>query len=415
MSAHVLDYELGAPPGWPSAPDDAVYQGMAGALVGAIAPHTEADPVAVLAQLLAAAGALTRRGAYAVVEATRHHPNEFVVLVGDSAKARKGSSWDHVARLMDRASPGFSLRCATGLSSGEGLIWALRDPDGATGASADPPLLVVEPEFASVLKAAGRDVSSLSPVLRSAWDGRPLALLTRNAPARAAAPHVSVVGHITAHELRHHVSGLEVANGLLNRFCFVACRRARLLPDGGDPDPLKGTYMAERLGAHLRAAGQLGHVRFTTAARVAWWDAYVHLSEPRAGMAGGLLARAEAHVLRLSLIYALVDGAASIGVEHLRAALALWEYCADAVEFFFSDATGDPLAEAISAALCHAPQGMTRTEIRDLLGRNRPGAAIDEALAVLAAAGRARTERVETAGRPAQRWFITSLPTAGAY
>ena len=67
-------------------------------------------------------------------------------------------------------------------------------------------------------------------------------------------------------------------------------------------------------------------------------------------MAGGLLARAEAHVLRLSLIYALVDGSASIGAEHLRAALALWGYCADAVEFFFSDATGDPLVEAIGAA-----------------------------------------------------------------
>ena len=243
-------YELAAPPGWPSPPEEAAYQGMAGALVGAIAPHTEADPVAVLAQLLAAAGAVVGRGAYAVVEATRHHPNEFVVLVGDSAKARKGSSWDHVARLMDRASPGFSSRCSTGLSSGEGLVWALRDPDGTDPGSSEPPLVVVEPEFASVLKAAGRDISSLSPVLRSAWDGRPLALLTRNAPARASAPHVVVVGHITAQELRHHVSGLEVANGLLNRFCFVACRRARLLPDGGDPDPLKGTSMPERLGGH---------------------------------------------------------------------------------------------------------------------------------------------------------------------
>lgn len=404
MSAQVAGYELCGIAGWPSAPD-AAYQGMAGALVAAIAPHTEADPVAVLAQLLIAAGAVVGRGAYAVVEATRHHPNEFCVLVGDSAKARKGSSWDHVARLMDRASPGFSLRCATGLSSGEGLVWALRDADGADPRPSEPPLLVVEPEFASVLKAAGRDVSSLSPVLRSAWDGRPLALLTRNAPARAAAPHISVVGHITAQELRHHVSALEVANGLLNRFCFVACRRARLLPDGGDPDPTGGTDMAERLGAHLRAAGRLGHVRFTSAARAAWWDAYVGLSESRVGMAGGLLARSEAHVLRLSLIYALVDGAASIGVEHLGAALALWEYCQDAVEFFFSDATGDPLAEAIGAALCGAPQGMTRTEIRDLLGRNRPGAAIDEALAVLAAAGRARAERVMTAGRPAQRWL----------
>ena len=414
MSAQVLDYELQAPPGWPLPPDDAAYQGMAGALVGAIAPHTEADPVAVLAQLLAAAGALVGRGAYAVVEATRHHGNEFVVLVGDSAKARKGSSWDHVARLMERASPGFSLRCSTGLSSGEGLVWALRDPDGADPGSYAPPLLVVEPEFASVLKAAGRDISSLSPVLRSAWDGRPLALLTRNAPARSSAPHIAVVGHITAQELRHHVSGLDVANGLLNRFCFVACRRARLLPDGGDPDPLDGSDMAERLGEHLAAAGRLGHVRFTAAARVAWWDAYVRLSEPKAGMVGGLLARAEAHVLRLSLIYALIDGASSIGVEHLRAGLALWEYCADAVQLCFGDATGDPLAEAIGAALERAQSGMTRTEIRDLLGRNRPGAAIDEALAALAAAGRARAERVVTAGRPAQRW-VTSVPSPGPH
>ncbi|MGH9305203.1 MAG: hypothetical protein ACRDZ5_12480, partial [Acidimicrobiales bacterium] len=110
------------------------------------------------------------------------HPNGFVVLVGGSAKARKGPSWDHVARLVDRASPGFSLRCATGLSSGEGLVWARRDPDGATPGSLEPPLFVVEPELASILKAAGRDRSSLSPVrARRGTDGRPLALLTPNA------------------------------------------------------------------------------------------------------------------------------------------------------------------------------------------------------------------------------------------
>lgn len=403
----LLAYELPAKPDWPQPPSSDAYQGMAGALVEAIAPHTEADPVAVLAQLLVAAGTVVGRGAYVVVEATRHHGNEFVVLVGDSAKARKGSSWDHVARLMAAACPGFATRCSTGLSSGEGLVWALRDPEGADPGAKDPRLLVVEPEFASVLKAVSRDVSSLSPVLRSAWDGRPLALLTRNAPARASAPHVAVVGHITATELRHHVSALEVANGLLNRFLLVACRRARLLPDGGDPDPFRGSGMPERLGRHLEAAKTLGQVRFTTAARVAWWDAYARLSEPQAGMVGGLLARAEAHVLRLSLIYALIDGAGSIGLVHLRAGLALWEYSADAARYAFGDATGDPLAEAIAAALGHAPSGMTRTEIRDLFGRNRPGVAVDDALTALAASGRVRAERVATAGRPAQRWFST--------
>jgi hypothetical protein len=110
-----------------------------------------------------------------------------VLLVGESAKARKGSSWDHVARLMDTADPDFTQRTSTGLSSGEGLIWVLRDPAGTDPGAADPRLLVVEPEFASVLKQTTRDVNTLSPVLRSAWDGRPLALLTRTAPARARA------------------------------------------------------------------------------------------------------------------------------------------------------------------------------------------------------------------------------------
>lgn len=395
---------LPPPPGWPDPPRAAAYEGLAGAVVDVIAPHTEADPVAILAQLLVAAGSVVGRGAHVAVEATRHHPNEFVVLVGDSAKARKGSSWDHVAAVMSRACPTFASRCSTGLSSGEGLVWALRDPDGADPGARDSRLLVVEPEFATVLKAVARDVNTLSPVLRSAWDGRPLALLTRTAPARASTPHLSVVGHITAAELAHHVSGLEIANGLLNRFLFVACRRVRLLPEGGHPDPLAGTGLDARLAAHLATASGRGRVRFSDAARSAWWEAYRRLAEPVDGIVGGLLARAEAHVLRLALLYALLDGAGSLGLAHLGAALALWEYVAASVAWIFRDVAADTLTESIRLALLHNPQGMTRTEIRDHLGRNRSGAAVDAALAALARSGRARAERLSTAGRPAVLW-----------
>ena len=112
---------LPAPAGWPSEPESAAYHGLAGEIVQTVAPHTEADPVAILAQLLAGFGAAVGRGAWFTVEATRHHPNEFVILVGDSAKARKGSSWDHVARVLTRADPSFPARIATGLSSGDYL------------------------------------------------------------------------------------------------------------------------------------------------------------------------------------------------------------------------------------------------------------------------------------------------------
>jgi len=113
---------LPVPAGWPAPPDQAAYHGLPGQLVQKIAPNTEADPVAILAQLLIACGALIGRGAHFQVEATLHHPHEFVILVGTSAKARKGSSLDHIARLLSGVDPGFPSRLTTGLSSGELLF-----------------------------------------------------------------------------------------------------------------------------------------------------------------------------------------------------------------------------------------------------------------------------------------------------
>jgi hypothetical protein len=69
---------LPPPAGWPAAPAAAVYDELLGEIVTAIAPHTEADPIAILTQLLVALGAAVGRGAFFQVEATRHHPNEFI-------------------------------------------------------------------------------------------------------------------------------------------------------------------------------------------------------------------------------------------------------------------------------------------------------------------------------------------------
>ena len=407
-----------APAGWPEPPKDEVYSGVIGEIVSVIAPHTEADPVAILAQGLVAAGATIGRGAHFSVEATRHHPNEYLLIVGESAKARKGSSWDHVARLLDSADPGFAARVSTGLSSGEGLVWALRDPAGTDPGAPDPRLLVVEAEFASVLKQTARDVNTLSPVLRSAWDGRPLALLTRSAPARATSAHLAVIGHITAAELAPHLAGLEAANGLSNRFVFIAARRARLLPEGGRTDPLAGTGLPGRLAANLEKARRAGRLGFNPAARQLWWETYPSLSQASAGTVGALTARSEAHSLRLALLYALTDGATSIGPAHLRAGLALWAYSAASATWALSQSSTGPIAKRIADALCAAgASGLTRTEIRDALGRNHSRADIDAALAALSADGRAhpkdssRSPGEPSIGRPVRTWIAAAGAT----
>ena len=399
---------LPPPAGWPAPPDPAVYHELLGEIVNRIAPHTEADPVAILTQLLVAFGAAVGRGAWFTVEATRHHPHEFMLLCGDSSKARKGSSWDHVRRLIVQADPVIERRILTGLSSGEGLIWAVRDPTTQDPGITDQRLLVIEPEFASVLKASAREISTLSPTLRSSWDGRPLAILTRTAPARSTQAHIALIGHITQHELRRHISTIELANGYLNRILIIACRRQRLLPEGGHHDPLHGTGLTSLLATTLKHAKTAGHIHLDQDARELWHNAYRQLARPIPGVLGQITARAEAHTIRLALLYALTDASKQIGPQHLTAALALHDYAARSATWALDGATGQPLAEQIHAALQTNPAGLTRSQISDTLKHNQPAGQIDHALRALQTAGRATVTQIATGGRPAQLWTATA-------
>jgi hypothetical protein len=399
---------LPAPPGWPAPPAPAAYHGLLGEIVGRLEPDTEADPVAILAQLLIGFGAAVGRGAWFEVEATRHYPQEFVLVVGESATSRKGTSWDHARRLIATADATLGERILTGLSSGEGLVWAVRDPTASDPGIPDRRLVAFEAEFASALKACSRDNSTLSATLRSAWDGRPLQLLTRTAPARSTDAHVTVIGHITAAELRHHLTGLELANGLANRFLLVCCRRTRLLPEGGASDPLAGTGLERLLAATIEHARTAGRLTFEASARELWHHAYIQLAHARqSGIAGAICARAEAHTIRLALIYALADGQRTINTEHLQAALALWDYAARSASWTLQGATGDPLAEQIHAQLAGHPGGLTRSQISDTLQHNQPATAIQRALDTLLLAGRASRTQIPTAGRPAELWSAT--------
>jgi hypothetical protein len=212
---------------------------------------------------------------------------------------------------------------------------------------------------------------------------------------------------LTDQELRRYATSLEIANGFLNRFLIVCCRRVRLLPEGGQPDPLQRSGLHRYLAAALQHARRQGQLRFDRHARALWRHAYPQLTQPADGLVGHLTARAEAHTIRLALIYALIDDQTQIYEQHLKAALALWDYAQRSAAWTLGQSTGDPIAEQIHAALIRSPDGLTRTQIRDLCQRNLPGQRLDQALATLAAAGRANSQRTLTAGRPAERWTAT--------
>ncbi len=107
----------------------------------------------------------------------------------------------------------------------------------------------------------------------------------------------------------------------------------------------------------------------------AWavWEAhYGALSTERPGLLGAVLGRAAPQVLRLALLYALLDLSTDIRVEHLRAALAVWRYCEQSAQLIFGAATGYPDADrALAFIKAAGAGGRTTTEVRDHFGRNR--------------------------------------------
>ncbi|MBU6429231.1 MAG: DUF3987 domain-containing protein, partial [Cyanobacteria bacterium REEB65] len=390
---------------------------MAGQFVALVEPHSEADPAALLLQFLAAIGNVVGRHAFFQVEADRHFANEFVGLVGASSVARKGTSWGHVRRACLQADEAWvTTHIVKGLSSGEGLIEAVRDrtvrhkegeevveDDGV----ADKRLLVVQPELATVLRVIQREGNTLSAILRESWDSGNLGTLTRK-PLRATGAHISIIGHITRDELLRYLDRTELANGLANRFLWAMVRRSKLLPDGGNLTDEAYYPLATRL-AEVVAAGPLAdRLERCPAARRLWHEVYPTLEQGRPGLLGAVLSRASAHVTRLSLIYALADCSPEIQVEHLQAALSVWRYCEESARFIFGDALGDPVADGILEALRARPEGMTRTEIIRGLFHGHRGAAIGVALGHLAAQGLARATHEATGGRDAERWFVAA-------
>jgi len=395
------------PENWPQPLAEEAFYGLVGDIVRTIEPHTEADPAALLIQFHTTFGNVVGRETYFLVEATPHHSNLFAVVVGDTAKSRKGTSWGQTRRFFEFLQPQWAQdRIQDGLSSGEGLIWAVRDgvEEHDLGVQ-DKRLLVVEGEFASTLRVLKRDGNTLSAVIRNAWDSGTLNTLTKNSPARATDAHISIIGHITRQELLRYLDDTEAGNGFGNRFLWVCARRSKVLPEGGRIHEVNLTPLTDRLGEAIQFGRTAGRIEFDEAARKLWYEVYPQLSEGKLGLLGSMVARAEAQVIRITCVYALLDCSSVIRREHLEAALAVWRYCEDSCRYIFGDAMGDPLADALLKALRNSPDGMTRTDINNLFKRHKRAAQIERTLCFLRKKELIGRREQNTGGRPAEVWF----------
>jgi hypothetical protein len=414
---------------WPVL-DDAALFGLAGDAVRMLGPHTEADRVALLASLLSEFGAMLNRSPHLVLDGTYHPLLLWFILVGKSSKSRKGTADKRIHGLCKLAEPAWERGEYKGtLSSGEGLAFAIRDPQfreepvkekgSPTGDTIklcvdsgveDKRLFLVQPEFGAVLRVMAREGNSLSGVLRDGWDGMDLAPMTKSNRVKATHPHVGIVGHVTTDELRRNLTDTEMSNGFGNRFIFLAVRRSQELPFGSTPDHKIFSSVAARIGKALQHGRATGQLTLTPAACEAWKAIYHDLSRDRPGLTGSLLGRAEAQVMRLSALYALLDQKAEIDSPHLGAAVALWEYAEQSTAMIFGDSTGDFVADTILQAV-RAAGALSDSEISAKFSRNVDATRLQQAKATLLEYGLLSHTEVETDGRTKQVWSPVTKQT----
>ena len=404
----------------------AAYYGLFGDMLRAITPQTEADPAGVLLGFLACFGSVVGRGAWFTASADIHYPGLYVANVGGTGDA-KGLAWGVVKYLFAKSDQQWAkLGLCNGVGSGQGLIERVRDEsrmlkfDKKTGkveetiipGAGDKRCLLRLDELSVCFKLQRSDNSTLGETLLTAWGGTDLDVPNRNGnDLRATGYSIGVIGDTqpgTLKRLLESGKGVERFNGWLNRFLWCVVRSERDLPGGGNIGVLD-PYQ-ERLSAALEFAKSAGEMSRDTATDALWGEVYGALK--RSGDAVPHTERARPYVMRLSMLYALTDCSAVIRVEHLRAALAVWDYCRESARLLFGgteqaqgSAPSDPLwLQVVNAIRCRP--GVSRSDVLRAF-RSTSAEEMDKTLCGLEAQGLAYRRLVGSGGRPAECWWAT--------
>jgi hypothetical protein len=415
---------------WPVL-DKTAYYGLAGEVVTTLLPETEADPAALLLQYLASFGNMVGRTSFVEWASSKHYPNIFTLIAGRSARSRKGTSAQNIRAVIERADSDWAREnVKSGISSGEGIIEMVRDARyemnkrTQTVVCVDPGvfdkrLLLDEREFSSTLSKMKQETNIVSTILRQAWDCYPPVLATRTKikPSVATEPLISVAAHITLNEVRQLLDKLSITDGFGNRFLYGCTDRSKLLPFGGNFDPAVLDALATKTREAMLAAQQLGQITMADDAKPCWQQFYevtegpVQHAEHTTELIDHLTARAAPQVLRLALIYALLDKSAQMTLPHVEAAIAVWQFCEASAKYIFRELSSDHTANTILCELQRIrPDGLNRRSLmHETLARHVSAYDLSCALQKLEAAGKIRCERNKPngRGRPGEMWFAT--------
>ena len=163
-------------------------------------------------------------------------------------------------------------------------------------------------------------------------------------------------------------------------------------------------HFGEKFRSVIEWGKTVGEMHRSESFRTSWAQAYPTLTAGGQGLTGILTNRQEAHALRLSMIYALLDCSDTLDIQHLKAALAITDYVRETVEWIFGKKTGDPTADKILECLKGGEK--TQTEIYHLFEKNKSSEEIERAIKALVDGGRVTSRTEKTTGRPRILWSL---------
>lgn len=416
------------------------FQGPIGEFVKEIEPYTEASPAALLVQSLAIFGNMVGAtegddaGPGFNVEGGHHKTSEYVMIVGESALAGKGDSWSRAYGFFKPLDSDW--RAKTGIQTGEAVINLLADDEetdtilhnltegsvekGVKKGASDKRLLVYEPEFARIMHVAQRQGSIIKDVLRSMWDTGETESISKGSQQRVTNATFSLIAHCTKADLEREMSDVDLINGFGNRFLYVFAERTQHLPSA---QAIPSQTLKE-LRYPLREA-----LEFAQTAPIDYpfspeaWDAWERVTriwwqrgkKPVPAIEDQLSSRARPHVRRLAVIYAVADCSPQIELQHLDAALAVWQYCFDSVIYIFGNRIGDYVADKIYRALVEHAPGLSQGEIRsEVFKRNRSSEQVRNGIQLLLDAGLIQKVSVKVGRKTIDRFILVQhLPYQG--
>lgn len=402
------------PAAYPVAHEGCFY-GIAGRYALESCRQSEADPIGVLIHVITYMGAYFGNDAALHIGDVTAPPRLMPVTVGISSGG-KGTSAQPAKALANSIGKALASMSMQGIqyrdgpmSSGEGLAYVVRDPsaklDDETGLPVDPGvtdkrLMLIEEEFAAVLKASKREGNTITAAIRRLWDDGCYSPVVKNNPVTTTNAHVCFVGHVTYDELLKEMGATEYSNGFANRLLWLCVRRPKIIAIPRKMTEERMTAYTSEFVQAIAFAQKTKSLKLSSESERLWESIVPSLVKSQVM----LTERARPQVLRIATIFALLDCTDIVTPAHITAALHVWDYCVGSIEFIFGGFQNEEESNLLNE-LRKVKCGMTKTEIMSVVySNNIKGRALDDLLKSLETKEQIRREsrpNPSGKGRPA--------------